>query len=277
LPLANDARLELAESYAERGEFDPAVKLLNEALDKEPPADLSDKIHIRLGVCLAAKKEVKLALAQFEAVAQNPMSPLAGEAHYRAGECLLQQGEATEAVKRLVLFRDQQPFQNLPGLTDRALLRLGHAYAHLKQWDQSRQAYELVLARFGNSPWVHEARYGIGWAYQNKKESDNAVNAYVQVTAATVTEVAAKAQLQIGLCRLEQKRPADAAKELLVVPFTYDYPEWSAVALCEAARAFTELKQTDHAERLLKRVIRDHPQSQWAKVAKDRLVELKKG
>jgi TolA-binding protein len=277
LALANDARFELAEVFAERGELDPAIKLLGEALDKEPPAELSDRIRLRLGACHLARKDAKAALGQFEAVANNPKSALIGEAHYRAGECLLQQGQGNEAVKHLIVFRDQAPFQNLPGLSDRGLLRLGHAYAHLKQWDLSRQAHEQLAARFANSAWLHEARYGIAWTWQNQQQYDNAVNAYAQVTAATATEVAAKAQLQIGLCRLEQKRHADAAKDLLIVPFTYDYPEWNAVALCEAARAFRELKQPDQAEKLLKRVIRDHPESKWAKVAQERLDELKKG
>ena len=139
------------------------------------------------------------------------------------------------------------------------------------------QAHETLVNRFGNSPWVSDARYGIGWAWQNQKQYDNAVNAYVQVTTGTATETAAKAQLQIGLCRLEQKRHPEAATALLVVPFTYDYPEWNAVALCEAARAFTELKQKDQAEKLLRRVIHDHPESKWADVAKERLELLKDG
>lgn len=277
LPLAGDARLELAEMLAERGELDAAVKLLNEALDKEPAPELTDKIRIRLGVCHAERKDAKAAIALFQAVAQNPKSPLAGQAQYRAGECLLQRGDAAEAVKHLIVFRDQQPFQNLPGLTDRALLRLGHAYAHLKQWDQSRQAHEQVVGRFGNSPWANEARYGIGWAWQNLKQLDNAVGAYSQVTTATATETGARAQLQIGLCRLEQKRFAEASAALLIVPYTFDYPELNAVALVEAARAVAELKQRDQAIKLLERVLRDHPESKWAEVARDRLAALKGG
>src|SRR5262249_24830536 len=149
-----------------------------------------------------------------------------------------------------------------------------HALAHLKQWDASRQAHEQVVARFGNGPWVAEARYGIGWAFQNQGQYDNAVNAYSQVTGAVATELAAKAQFPIGLCRLEQKRYPDATAALLVVPYTYDYPEWTAGALVEAARSLTEQKQREQAARLLKRVLRDHPDSAWAEVAKKRLEAL---
>jgi TolA-binding protein len=277
LPLALEARFELSELLAERAEHDNAVKLLKEALDKEPTAELGDKIRLRYGASLAVKGDTKSALAQFQAVLANPNSQWLAQANYRAGECYLQMNDANSAVKHLVVFRDQQPFQNLPGLTDRALYRLGYAFELLQKWEESRAAYEQVVNRFQNSPWIHESRYGMGWALQNLKRYDEAVNAYSQVTAQTATETAARAQFQTGLCRLEQKRYPEAATALLVVPFTFDYPELSAGALCEAARTFVELKQNEQAIKLLERVMRDHPQSKWAAVAKERLQTLKGG
>jgi cellulose synthase operon protein C len=276
-PLAIDARFELSELYAQRSDHNAAVQMLAQALDKDPGPELTDKIRLRLAEALALKKDMKAALAQFDAVANNPKSPLLGQAQYRAAECLLNQGNAGDAVKRLVLFRDNPQYQNLPNVTDRALLRLGHALAQLNQWDPSLQAHQIMLQRFPNSPWVHEARYGTGWAFQNKKDFENAVNWYTQVANNSATELGAKAQLQIGLCRLEQKRYPEAAAALLVVPFTYDYPELSAAALVEAARCYTELKQKDQAEKLLQRVLKDHPKSKWAEAARERLEALKKG
>ena len=275
--IATDARFELAELLAQRNDFNPAIQLLNQALDREPGPELADKVRLRLAALLAAKKDAKGALTQFDLVANNPKSPLAAQAHYRAGECLLALGKPADAVKRLTLFRDQPMYQNVPGVTDRALLRLGHALARLNQWDPSVQAHQLVIQRFPNSPWAAEARYGTGWAMQNKKDYDNAVNWYTQVANAVSTELGAKAQLQIGLCRMEQKRYPEATAALLVVPFTFDYPELSAVALCEAARACIEQKQKDQAEKLLRRVIKDHARSKWADVARERLEALKKG
>ncbi len=270
-----DTRFELAELYSERNEHDAAIKLLKEALDQEPPAELTERIQLRLGVCLAAKGATDEALKRFEPIARNAKSPLQAQATYRVGECYLQLKKYDEAEKRLKMFRDHGPFQNLAGLTDRALLRLGHVYRELKQWDASRQALEQVVNRFGQSPWIHEARYGIGWAHQQKGELDQAVNVYNQVTAGTATELGARAQLNIGLCRMAQKRYPEAATALLVVPFTYDYPELSATALLEAARALAENKQKDKAIPLLERLLRDHPESEQAEVAKKRLELLK--
>jgi TolA-binding protein len=278
-PLSLDARLELAEMHTQRNELDAAIPLLTQALEKDASPEMTDRLRLRLGACQLAKGNAKAAFSQFDAIAQNPKSPVAAEARYRAGECLIQQaGESkenfTKAIQYLTPFRDQGPLQNIANVSDRALLRLAHAFAGVAQWDQSRQACDILLQRFPQSPWVHEARYGIGWAFQNQKQYDAAANAYNQVTQSTAVETAARAQLQIGLCRLEQKRHAEAANALLVVPFTYDYPELSALALCEASRAFTELKQTDQAAKLLQKVVKDHPTSRWAEVAKQRLAEI---
>src|SRR5205807_6839623 len=97
-----------------------------------------------------------------------------------------------------------------------------------------------------------------------------------QVANAVVTELGARAQLNIGLCRLAQKRFPEATTALLVVPFTYDYPDLSALALLEAARAMAEDKQREKAIQLLKRLLRDHPDSEPAKAAKERLMDLEK-
>lgn len=275
LSLAGDSRLELAELFAERDENEPAIKLLREALDKEPAQELTDRVRLRLGTCLVAMKDAKGALAHFDSIA-DPRSPLLPQAMYRAGEALIELNQVPEAIKRFSVFRDKGEFQNLPGLTDRALLRLGHALAKTEQWELSRVACEQVAARFGNGPWANDARYGCGWARQKMKQFDDAVNWYTQVANNTTTELGAKAQLQIGLCRLEQKRFAEAASALLVVPYTFDYPELNAAALCEAARCFVELKQPAQAEKLLQRVLKDHPTSEWSKAAKERLDALKK-
>ena len=75
---------------------------------------------------------------------------------------------------------------------------------------------------------------------------------------------------------MAQKRYPEAATALLVVPFTYDYPHLSALALMEAARAHSENKQKDLAIKLLERVVKDHPDTDHAEAAKKRLEALKK-
>jgi TolA-binding protein len=277
LPLANDARLELSELLTERSDAETALKLLNDALDREPPPELTDRVRVQMGTCNLVKGDTKAALAQFDAVLRNPKSPLAAQAHYRAGEGLLRASEWAAAVKHLAVFRDQPPFRDQRDLADRALLALGQAHAQLKQLDQARHTFEALLSRFGNSPCAPEARYATGWIYQAQKNHDRAINAYSPLASSETSELAAKAQLQIGLCRLEQKRLTDAVAALQMVPDRYRYPDLSAAARLEAARARAELKQRDAAEQLLRQVLADHPRGVWAEAAQAQLKALAEG
>jgi len=274
LPVATDARFELAELFALRREFDPALQLLTAVLDMEPSPDLTDKVKVRLGEVQAAKGNIKGALAHFEAVGNNPKSAMYGQAQYGAAEANLATEQYPDAIKRLNLFATQGQLQNVPGLTDRALLRLAFAYAQTKNWGESLRFNEQVVGRFPNSPWVDDARYGQAFALQQVKQLDQAINLFSQLTTRTATELGAKSQLQIGLCKREQKKYPEAITAFMTVPTTYAYPELSAAALTEAAQAHVEAKQIPQAVQLLQRVARDYPRSGWAKTAEERLKEL---
>jgi len=274
-PLTPRVRLELAELLSQRGQNDQALEQLGAALEDSPPAELADRIHLRIGGCLLAKGDLKSALARAQAASKNGASIVAAEARYLEGEIHIRNKDWNNAITQLVAFRDQGPLQNRPELSDRALLRLGQACAEAKRWDESRQAFETLSQRFPQSPWFPEARYGVGWAWQNQNQFDNACNVYTEVTRRTAGEAAARAQLQIGLCRLAQKRYPEAAKELLVVPYTYDYPEHSAVALCEAGQAYLEQKLPAEARKLWETVLKDYAASKATEAAKQRLAALK--
>jgi cellulose synthase operon protein C len=275
------SRLELAELLCERSELEAATKLLKEAVDVEPSdqpvhALSTDQIRLRLGQILASQKDFKNALLQFEILAQNLKSPLQPQGLLRSGECYIELAQFDQAVEKLKPFRDRGEFHNLPQTTDRAMLRLGQALTKQKQWDAARQAFEFVTNRFGpNSPWFDEARYQIGWSWQNQGNFDQAVNAYQQTIAGTANQWAAKSHLQIGLCRIEQKRWAEATASLLVVPFSFDFPELNPIAISEASRCLLEEKKPEQAERLLQRLIKDYPNSPQAKNAEERLTQIR--
>ncbi|MEI7683542.1 MAG: tetratricopeptide repeat protein [Planctomycetota bacterium] len=271
VPLAIDARLELAELLSQREEFDPALALLTEALDREPNVDVMEKIRLRLGAVHAAKGNIKGALTQFETVAHNLKSQNLPWAHYRIAETMLQNKDYAGAIKRLIPFRDDAPFTQVPGLTDRALLRLGQAYAFNNDPGLSAQAYQKLLTVFPNSPWVDEARFGLGWAMQKQGSLEEAGGHYKAVVDRTAAEIATRAILQIGLIRMEQKRHHEAALAFLIVPNTYGFSEQSAVALLHAADAFREAGLRDQMVGTLQRVMNEYPNSDFANEAKQRL------
>jgi TolA-binding protein len=274
-PLVNQARFELAELCAQRAKYDAAVDLLSDCLEHNPAPELAEQIRLRLAACLLGKGDGKSALAQSRAVTKNPGSPSAAEARYLSGEAYLLLKDWPKAIEQLTVFRDQPQFGNYAGVGDHALLRLGQAFGEAGQWDQAKTTFEALAQRFPNGQWVEEAYYNLGWAWQNLKQFDNAVGAYLEVTKRTSAEVAARAQFQIGLCRMEQKNFAEAVKALMTVPYTYNHPALSAPALCQAGKANAELSQPAEAARCWQRVLKDFPGTPWAKVAQDALAGQK--
>jgi tetratricopeptide (TPR) repeat protein len=274
-PICNDLRLELAQMYIDRGEADPAIQLLNAAIDKNPPPDQLQVLHVKLGNLFLMKNDPVNATAQALAALEDTNSPHRAAAYLVKGKALMLQKNWAEAATVLTRYRSGAvKYLNAGVVTEEGLVRLAETYAASGNWPECQATYENLISRFGGSKWLPEARFGIGWALQQAKQFDRAIEAYTDVTRRTSSEIAARAQLQIGLCRSEQKRWQDAVNELLVVPGTYDYAEWAASASLEAGKALVELKQSAQARDILQRVVRDHPGTEWAQQAQKRLAEI---
>ncbi len=275
LALAVEARLELGELLADANKPDDAAKLLKDALDAEPTdkaitPDTTDRIRICYGAALFAKKDLPGALAQFDAVAGNEKSAQRGVALYRAAECLLAAGKADDARAKLLIFRDNGAFHNIPGVSDRAVLRLGHAFGEVKQWEPSRQTFETLIGRYGEgNAWAVDARYGMGWAFQNQGRFDDAVNQYAQVAQKTTDDRAGRAHLQIGLCRAAQKQWDNAGKAFSTVYYGVYSPELQAAAMVEHARVLIEQTKSAEATRLLDRLPELPANSPWPAAARE--------
>lgn len=277
-PLAAEARLELADLCRERGEYDAALAILKQGLDPKKMDGSAGALRVRLAECRLEKGEARAALRDFDELAKELDGPLAAEARLGAGECCLRLDDGEGATTRLLPFRDEPALQNLPGVTDRALVGLGEALARRGRWEDSARVLETVSEKFADGPLAAQARYAAGWAWQHLGRYDEAVKAFEQVKgergggiAPSPAEYAARAQLQIGLCRMAQKRYADAVASFLVAPFTSDAPDLVAAALCEAGRGLVEMNQPDQAARLWERVVRDYTPAPWAAVARERL------
>ncbi len=268
--IAVDARYELAELLAQRRNWDAVQPLLADILDKEPGPDMTEKVRLRLGNLHAQKGNFKGAAAQFEAILRNPKSPHLAWAQYGLGEVHMSKKEYAEALKRFTLFREQDVYKTVPNLSDRAVLRGGQALLEMGRLEESKGMFDRVLTKYPGSPWVDEARYGQAWILQQQKNYDPAIALYQQVTARTPTEIAAKAQYQIGKCRQEQKKAPEAVAAY-VLTTQYNVPDLAATALWDASQIHAQLGQREPMEMLLRKLLADYPDSARAKEAKQRL------
>ncbi len=271
LPLAAQARLELAEVRLQRGEPPAAVTaLLKQGLDQEPEADLSARLELRLADCLFASGDETGGMRQLDRVAALGDTSLAPVARYRAAAWVAGKGDWANAVERLKPFRDDDGLKNLGYITDKALLLLGQAYAALGQDEPSTQAYEQLLATFADSGWRRHARYGEAQTLHRQKKFGEALDAYLRAFAAAPPDVAVRSQIQIGVCEVETGRFSDAAESLLAA-YDPDFPDMNAFALVEAAHAHDRLGQHGEAAALLRQCAETYPKSPWGAVASARL------
>src|SRR5262249_34831230 len=99
---------------------------------------------------------------------------------------------------------------------------------------------------------------------------DKATAAYAPAASDLNTETGVRSLLETGVCLLEQKKYAEAAArfEGAAKPL---FADLNALALLEAAVAHARLKQLDQAEKLLRQVIHDYPDSKWAEAAQAQL------
>jgi cellulose synthase operon protein C len=273
--VCDELRTELARMHLARGEADPAIQLLSAAVDKNPPQPQLEFLRVGLGHAYLAKGDTNAALGHAQTALADSNHPVRAAAYLLKGMALLQAknpGEAQSVLTRFV--SGAEKYVNAGPVTEEGLFRLGQAYAASNQWAASREAFERLLSRFGGSRFAPDARFGIALAFQQEKQFDRAADAFADVTRKSTGELAARAQMQLGLCRAEQKRWKEAAAELLAVPATYDYAEFNAQSSLAAASALRELKDTAKAKEVLQRIVADHPETAWATEAAKRIKEI---
>ena len=169
--LASQVRFEMAELLSQRGDIDAAMALLATALENQPPKALAQRIKVRVAAALLVKNNPQPALMQLQPILTDKETLVGAEARYLTGEANIQQKNWPKAIEALTPFRDQDPYRNMPGITERALMRLGYAMEQSGQWEPGRQVYEAIVSRFPQSAWLDEAAL-CRWAGATRIRSD---------------------------------------------------------------------------------------------------------
>jgi tetratricopeptide (TPR) repeat protein len=248
LPLAAQARLELAEARLQRGEPPAAAAmLLKQALDLEPAPDLSARIGLRLADCLFTAGDAVGGLRQLDRAGGLGDTPMAPVARYRAAAWEAGRGEWDNVVARLTPFRDEDALKKIDSVTDKALLLLGQAYAAQGQDALSTQAYEQLLAAFADSGWRRQAHYCEAQNLHKQKKYAEAIEAYLRANALAPPDVAVRAQIQVGVCEVETGQYAEAVETLLGA-YDPDFPDMNAFAQREAEYAQAKLERQGRGE-----------------------------
>lgn len=284
--LALKARAERSELTFDAKEFEATIAELRRALEAAKDPALREEILYRLGAAQFNKGDIEDAARSFESfVIDFPNSKLAASAFFQAGECRLklqEQRKARDHFGAAVAKAGPSSKDGKAGIKDAkvyepALVRLAETHALLLEWEASDRRYEELLKQFPKSSFVKLAKFGRGWALENMRKYDEAIELFREVVALKERDpLAARCQLHIGECLFGQKKYEEALAELVRVETTYRIPEWSAKALLEMARVLDAKGDAAKAEAQYKEVMRVYPKEEAAKTARERLDALRK-
>jgi len=277
-PISAHAMLELAEIQSTAKQHKDAAALLAHLrqLAADGSLDVAQEVKEPALYRLAVSKYELGEFADTAALCEEfirdyPQSKMLASAHLFCGEALFKLNKPQQAAEHFGQIA--QRFSSDSAYAP-SLLRLGECQAALNRWPDSEKTFSTYLQHFADSDLWFQAQFGLGWACENQQRHDEAMKAYRKVIDRHNGPTAARAQFQIGECLFAKKQLDDAVRELLKVDILYAYPEWSAAALYEAGRCFEDLGKAAEARAQFEQVQQKYPQTQWAKLAAQRLTAM---
>ncbi|MFG0335212.1 MAG: tetratricopeptide repeat protein [Maioricimonas sp. JB049] len=276
---ADDARLYLGESDYFAGRLDQAEQRFEELLAGDEADDFVRHRGLVLLLDIAAEQQDwEQLLANSRRLASTfPESEQLAYARYREGEALLQTGKVDEAIALLAELKSQwsgSETESRPEWAASVWLLLAEARLRNKDYAGVEQTAADFRTANPESPLLYQADEILGRSYKNRAMFAEARDAFARVTNSQTgrrTETAAKAQFHLAETHLIEKDFDAALREYYKVYTSYQFPEWQAPALFQAARSDEALGNWDGAVKSYEKLVAEFPESQFAKDAVPRL------
>ncbi len=237
---------------------------LGEAREAERPAIDERRLYFTGLLASRAGRHEEAVAAFTELNERFPKCSLSLQSNLLLGESLLNAGRAGDAAGAFERVIAAKPSDEI---LEPTLLRLGDACAAAQRWEASEAAYANHQRKYPAAALWPQARFGQGWAREQRGEFDAAIECYRDVVARHDGPTAARAQFQIGECLFAMRKLDDAVRELLKVDVLFAHAEWSAAALYEAGRCFVALGRSEDAARQFAAVRERFATTRWAELA----------
>ena len=282
-PLVPGARLALAESQLVDGKTKDAEKVFTSLLDQgDIPDDVAEAAMFQL---IRVKREYEdwptvLTLTQ-QFSNRFPASEYTSECRMREGEALFMQKDP-QAKSILEEVRKQRLSVPVAGWEGRAWVVLAEIAFQNREYKDVRRLESELKSRSQGSRFLYQLYEIVGRSYKQQASPDfelarDYFRRAIDDPNGKGTPTAAKSQFMIGETYIEENPPdlAKARAAYLATEINYPFPEWQAPAIFQAAGCDTALDELDKAVDTYERLIKDHPDSEYAEKARQRLSELK--
>ena len=250
-----------------------AIPHFEAALAQTPEGTSVGEALKGLGLARYESKDMEGAAQTFvKLIEQAPDVALNETAYAWAGQYLFDRERWAEAALALQALLDHVPdYPDRP----RVRLKIGECFERADNLDAALKQYEGLAADSLDTPAAGEARFRVAGIYEKKGDTARAVELYEQVAVAAVNgDMGARAQFRLGELRTAEGKFAEAARHYMRVAILYLHPELSSEALWRAGQCFEQGGDKEQAVRSYEEVVRDHPESEQAAKAKDRLAAL---
>lgn len=147
--LASVSLLKLAEVTAQQGQYAESQKLYDRFLDKYPKDRFVYQAQFGIGWALENQKKYDEARQWYGKVIAQNSSPTAARAQFQIGETFFAQGQYEKAAAALLAVADVYAY---PEWAARAIFEAGRVFEQLKQPDQAKQQYRVVVSKYKDAP-----------------------------------------------------------------------------------------------------------------------------
>jgi tetratricopeptide (TPR) repeat protein len=280
-PLADDARLILAESLRFGDQFEPAREaFLALAADDKADDFVRQRalVHL-LDLSSEARRWDEVVAAGRQLETQFPQSQHRLYVQYRLGEALLHLKQARQSREILQKLQTELADETAtaPVWWPEVWLLLAEADYGLKDYSALEDVVADFKSRLPESPLLYRADAILGRSLENRARFPEARAAYLRVVdseSGRGTETAAEAQFRIAESYLKENNLPEALKAYYKVYAGYDAPRYEAAALYQAASCDVSLKHFREAAESYRKLLEEFPQSEFTEKAKSRLKEL---
>ena len=268
-----DSMFRMAKICFDANQYDEAKKFVD-LLQENPGKDDNRQLTFMLKFDIAiAQSDMESAGKIVDNLASNfPESENVAKLHFALGECLFTKNLPTPALSS---FKKYLKHPSASGFkVPLGKLRVAQCYGYQDKWEKAAKLSAQALSehsRFANN---YEHYLITGRHYASIAEFDEARNQYERVIKSyhgKNTRSAAMAQWLIGETYFHQKKYTEAIEAYYRVDSLYDYPNWRAASLLQAGKCHERLEQWHHSKRLYQQVVDEHPQTEYANEASQRL------
>lgn len=286
-PLADNARLSLAESDLVAGKLDQAKKAFEElSTSDKSDAEVKERSAYQLLILAVEQKRWADVRPLSERLERDfPESRYRTYARYAQAEAILSNADAGEEAlakaKENLAAVMQAATEGLAkdAFEGRAWVLSAEIAFREKKYEDVARIAEDFKRRLPESIFHYQAEEIVGRGHKQQANFAEARASFERVLAdpaAFRTPTAAKCQFLIGETYFLEEKWEEAFLAYQKVYASYDHPEWQAAALLQSGKCDEKLNQWKEAAKTYAKLLDEFPESEFAKEAQERLELAKK-